>query len=258
MATPYIKCSKCKDLPTSKVEGFYYTDDTLNQVFECDCHIAWRNDNIRLVVAKRNNIIVDRFIGIDTNPIKTYHGENSSEIPRKVEHIINNIDNPKFRRASVYLYGKTGTQKTHLMYWMGYALTMKGLNVYYTTMQHLLTNYIPKGFEVDAIEKAKKFHDKIMDVDVLIIDDFFTPNRATYYDWQTPHIDGLLRERLETLSKPVYFCSSSKPVESTVSVFGEATRALVDRTIKKTNTYLHCEDVYEYIDDLNDLFKETM
>jgi len=252
----YEPCLACSTKVPTKVEGFYFTDENQTQVFECGCHIKWRQDNTRLIIAKRNNIQTNLFIKNTLTPTNFYHGTKSPEVARKVEMLVKNIDNPVFGNASIYLYGKTGTQKSYLLHWLGYTLTLKGKNVYFAKMSEILEKYIPKGFDVDSIEKSKKYHDILMNADILIIDDFYTYSRSNFQDWQIPHIDGLLRERLETRYKPVYFASDCKPLDSKVTAFGEATRALVDRTIKKTSTYLYCQDVYDYIDDLVDLFKE--
>ncbi len=255
MATPYVRCEECRYLVKANVEGWYYTDDTQSVVKECHCHEEWRKENMRILVAKRSNVWTDKFTN-ENNPLVTYRGSKSPEIPKKIQHILNNIEKDTFKKASLYLYGGPRTQKTYIAQWMAYSLTMKGFSVFYERMPHFIAKGVNQSFDADKIQTTKKYIDELLAVDFLILDDFMMSERSSYYPSQIPHIDIFLRERLETLTKPIYFISDKKPMENKTVAFGEGTKALVDATIKKTNTYLYCQDNWDYIDDLADIFSK--
>ena len=84
-------------------------------------------------------------------------------------------ENPGSIHNPLFLYGKSGIGKTHLMHAIGnYIITHSNKKVLYTSSKDFVTDYagiaaIDKG--VDSINYANNFKEKYQNVDVLIIDD---------------------------------------------------------------------------------------
>lgn len=104
----------------------------------------------------------DNFIVGDTNRLAKVAGMAVAEQPGK-------IHNPLF------IYGKSGLGKTHLMHAIGNFITEhSNKKVLYTTCDMFMTDYIEianmeKG--QNALDSSNHFKDKYRNVDVLIIDD---------------------------------------------------------------------------------------
>ena len=81
-------------------------------------------------------------------------------------------ENPGNSNNPLFIYGKSGLGKTHLMHAIGNYITKNtNLRVLYTPCEVFRTEYINIVTNKSSIESATKFKDKYRNVDVLIIDD---------------------------------------------------------------------------------------
>ena len=84
-------------------------------------------------------------------------------------------ENPGSIHNPLFLYGKSGIGKTHLMHAIGnYIVKNSNKKVLYVTSNDFVTDYTGIAYTekgIDTINYAKKFKEKYQNVDVLIIDD---------------------------------------------------------------------------------------
>ncbi|MSQ31664.1 MAG: chromosomal replication initiator protein DnaA [Dehalococcoidia bacterium] len=76
-------------------------------------------------------------------------------------------DNPGKSFNPLYIYSAPGLGKTHLLHAIGHAVTAKGLNALYVSMEQYVNDYVTSIRE----HAPAAFRDKYRNVDVLLIDD---------------------------------------------------------------------------------------
>ena len=122
------------------------------------------------------NIISDDSWETNLNPKFTFESfvvGDSNRLAVVSAHAV--AENPGTIHNPLFLYGKSGIGKTHLMHAIGnYIVNNSNKKVLYITSNDFVADYtgfasIEKG--VDSIEYAKNFKNKYQNVDVLIIDD---------------------------------------------------------------------------------------
>lgn len=149
-----------------KISGINYDiqfvlEDEVNEIIESNTKEAERQDEI-WESNLNPDLNFDNYIVGDTNRLAKVAGMAVAEQPGK-------IHNPLF------IYGKSGLGKTHLMHAIGNFITEhSNKRVLYTTSDMFMNDYIgsanlEKG--QDTIEYFNNFKNKYRNVDVLIIDD---------------------------------------------------------------------------------------
>ena len=121
------------------------------------------NNNIKRFDSNlRKEFTFDNYIVGDTNKFAKSTAQAVAEQPGK-------LYNPLF------IYGKSGLGKTHLMHAIGnYITEHSNLKVLYTTsdtFRNDYTNITSSGNKEDTFNRANNFKNKYRDIDVLIIDD---------------------------------------------------------------------------------------
>ncbi|MBQ6840872.1 MAG: chromosomal replication initiator protein DnaA [Bacilli bacterium] len=123
-----------------------------------------------------NNPLIDDEWETNLNPKYTFESfvvGDSNRLAVVSAHAV--AENPGTIHNPLFLYGKSGIGKTHLMHAIGnYIVQNSNKKVLYITSNDFVADYtgfasIEKG--VDSIEYAKNFKNKYQNVDVLIIDD---------------------------------------------------------------------------------------
>mgnify|MGYP004657966567 FL=1 len=120
-----------------------------------------KNNNEVFVTNLKKEFTFDNFVTGDTNKFAKTAAIAVAEAPGK-------IYNPLF------MYGKSGVGKTHLMHAIGnYITEHSNLKVLYTTSDSFKDDYtnIAGGTNDNSFERAEYFKNKYRDVDVLLIDD---------------------------------------------------------------------------------------
>ena len=138
------------------------------------------------------------------------------------------IENP-FKHLHCYVWGNQGTQKSYTLKGMLSKLACKGKQVYYIFAKEL----IDLIFDSDREEDAKKKLDYIMNVDILIIDEFEEQRCCL---WQSGYKERSLivwlKDRLEVIKKSTWFISNDSIEQLKESKFGELFGDMIDRETK--------------------------
>ena len=150
-------------------EMIYLTEEEINKINESSnkaTNKKAKNDDLDVEEDWETNLIprftFDNFVVGDSNKLAVVSAHTVAEHPGQVH-------NPLF------LYGKSGIGKTHLMHAIGnYIHENSDLKVLYVTSDEYIMDYtgiaaVNKG--ADSINYAKSFKDKYKNVDVLLIDD---------------------------------------------------------------------------------------
>lgn len=117
------------------------------------------NSNNSFISNLRKEFTFDNFVTGDTNKFAKTAAIAVAQQPGK-------IYNPLF------IYGKSGLGKTHLMHAIGnYIVENSNLRVLYTTSDNFRDDFTSISSGEDSFERADYFKSKYRDVDVLLIDD---------------------------------------------------------------------------------------
>jgi hypothetical protein len=238
---PFVPCDICSKAERPKgIEGYYYTGPEEDiQLKECDCHKKWMEQNMFLIRAGKNNIWT-------TEKARSYDLFNN-HIGEKISNYVKYfIDSEDFREASLYLYGTSRTQKTTIAQWVGLSMALKGYSVYYISMHNFITKLVPSEFK--DIDKFKVFHDKMIGMDFLIIDDAFNDKQANIQPFQLPYIESFFRERMEISKKGIIFVSSVHPSKIKDTKFSSSLQDFIEKTLTKFDSLFTMTDAVDMVD----------
>lgn len=241
----FMPCRRCaSDEKSSRPEGYLYVSLLNGQqgLQECNCHRQWREKAELLHRAKKASLWYDD-ISLRYLPSQNYVGKNSYCNVQKLYDFLANLDNIKYRSASLYLYGPYGTQKTTLSQWLGRSILLKGYSVRYVTMQQLISE-LSSAFDSD--EAKQRNVENLLSVDFLIIDEAFTKSKVVLYKsgYQLPFLETFLKERMDLRKKSCIFVSNTFVRDIASQGFGESIQNFIDRSITSKKTDLEFLDVY--------------
>ncbi len=142
----------------------FYTEDELNDITNLEVTKEEENNNqvITWNTNLKTNLNFDNYVVGESNRLAFISAMNVAQSPGTI-------------RNPLFIYGKSGTGKTHLMNAIGNYITEHSQKrVLYTTSSDFRDEYVDlskldKG--KDSIEYANNFKNKYRNVDVLIIDD---------------------------------------------------------------------------------------
>lgn len=231
----YISCRKCKGTR-------YITID--DEVKMCNCYKQYLNVKQTEIDLKKANIDPS-FVDYD---IDSYLGTKSAHNLSHIKKYIAEFDT-KYKGICLYLYSQqNGTQKTTIAKYVGRELLKKKKTLGFITMGELLKTLSNQEFSEDDADTVIKLINK----DLLIVDDCFDVKKATVYKsgYQFSFLDTFLRKRLETLKKSIIF-TSNIVMENIGENFPDSIMNLVIR-----NSYqMEFLDVYDRKSfDVNGLF----
>lgn len=151
-----------QELTGNTFELVYVLEDLQTAKEKSDDKVRSKKINEEVFVTNlKKEFTFDNFVTGDTNKFAKTAAIAVAEAPGK-------IYNPLF------MYGKSGVGKTHLMHAIGnYITEHSNLKVLYTTSDSFKDDYtsIAGGTNDNSFERAKYFKNKYRDVDVLLIDD---------------------------------------------------------------------------------------
>ena len=151
-----------QELTGNTFELVYVLEDLQTAKEKSDDKVRSKKINEEVFVTNlKKEFTFDNFVTGDTNKFAKTAAIAVAEAPGK-------IYNPLF------MYGKSGVGKTHLMHAIGnYITEHSNLKVLYTTSDSFKDDYtsIAGGTNDNSFERAEYFKNKYRDVDVLLIDD---------------------------------------------------------------------------------------
>ena len=151
-----------QELTGNTFELVYDLEDLQTDKEKSDDKVRSKKINEEVFVTNlKKEFTFDNFVTGDTNKFAKTAAIAVAEAPGK-------IYNPLF------MYGKSGVGKTHLMHAIGnYITEHSNLKVLYTTSDSFKDDYtsIAGGTNDNSFERAEYFKNKYRDVDVLLIDD---------------------------------------------------------------------------------------
>jgi DNA replication protein DnaC len=157
-----------------------------------------------------------------------YRGKDENGNLKKLQKFVDEFDSKDkpFKNLHCYVWGNQGTQKSYTLKGMLSKLACKGKQVYYIFAKEL----IDLIFDSDREEDAKKKLDYIMNVDVLVIDEF---DQRRIASWKSGYKENMLlvplKNRLEIIKKSTWIISNCGIEEQKDSSFGELYYDLLKR-----------------------------
>lgn len=262
---PYVQCRKCINQDSTVPKGYILKKilaadgrTEVEVLEECQCHKEWKKSVSLEGALTKANISSD----ILSYKIDSYVGTKSKDnVERLVKFVKRSTDKTeskevqeKLAKACLYMFGPNGTQKTTLAKWAGLEFLKAGKSVYYTLMNDLL-KLLQKA---DRDEEIQAKIEKILDKDLLIIDESFMKERVLIYksQYQLSFLDSFLRNRIQTKGKGVMFISNISTSEIDGSIFGDGIKDLVVRNTILSKGDLYFED--NYTDNMSAIDEEDL
>ena len=258
-ATPLSKfepCRLCINKPSPKaIPGFYYLGEGLDRkIKECPCHKKWVKATLIKVKVKEAQLESDPEDSylMHYDPLKDYLGKESIESVKQLIYVRDHF-NTEFSHTPLYMVGKVNTQKTHIAKWLGISLIKKHHSVYYINMKDIV-KLLGVTFNDDKALLNEEFLEKLLSVDLLIIDQCFKKTKVQMYasGVQFPALDSFLRERIDQRRKCTLFVSNISPLDIEKEGFSYDIQDFIERKIRESSTELVFKDEYNRI---NSAFK---
>ena len=180
--------------------------------------------------------------------LDNYIGEDKNGNLDKVKKYLSKFEE-RFKNKCLYIYGDSGTQKTTIAQFIGLSLFEKGINVQYTTMNHLIRCLTNMQFKEDEEEQIYKFQES----DLLILDRTFDKEQVTIYNskYQLSFLDTFLRERIEREQKAMIIISNNSIQSISENKFNIDIQDLIERATFRGELALKFEDHYSLKDDFD-------
>ena len=238
----FYKCDKCDS------NGFIVKNGV---AILCDCRknyeVEIKSSDILLKSGLlTENSTYDDFKKLIDYSFDDYKGKDENGNIKRIKKYVDEFDrsDKPFKNMHFYIWGGQGTQKSYTLKGMLTKLACKGKSVYYTFLKNLISLII----ESDRDENAKSKLNYIMNVDVLVIDEF-EEKRANL--WASGYKENTLitwlKDRLEVIRKSTFFISNDSIETMKQSKFGELYGDLLDRETK----FGRFEFTDRYIDSLS-------
>lgn len=230
----FTSCNQCDN-------GYIYSKN-YESARKCICLITYQERQRLRIKLYKAGIPPENTIDYT---IRHYiRGESFAEV-KKLRFYVEHAE--RFVDKQLYMWGKPGTQKTTLSYWVGKELIKKGYGV-----QYCLMNDLVKALQNEQFEEGVNA-DKYRNTDFLIIDRAFVADQVTLYKsgYQIPFLDNFLRKRLDQLQKATIFISNAHPSKIGKNGFGEDIQDLITRKTKPYDLILEFKDHYTLKDDFN-------
>lgn len=223
----FYKCDKCDS------NGFIVKNGV---AILCDCRknyeVEIKSSDILLKSGLlTENSTYDDFKKLIDYSFDDYKGKDENGNIKRIKKYVDEFDrsDKPFKNMHFYIWGEQGTQKSYTLKGMLTKLACKGKSVYYTFLKNLISLII----ESDRDENAKSKLNYIMNVDVLVIDEF-EEKRANL--WASGYKENTLitwlKDRLEVIRKSTFFISNDSIETMKQSKFGELYGDLLDRETK--------------------------
>lgn len=221
------KCDKCD------ANGFIVGE---NSATKCSCRVKYEFELKASSILSNSGLLNESSTYEDFKKLidfdwSNYRGKDENGNLKKLQKFVDEFDSDKkpFKHLHCYVWGGQGTQKSYTLKGMLTKLACKGKSVYYTFLKNLISLII----ESDRDENVKSKLNYIMNVDVLVIDEF-EEKRANL--WASGYKENTLitwlKDRLEVIRKSTFFISNDSVEAMKQSKFGELYGDLLDRETK--------------------------
>ena len=221
------KCDKCDS------NGFIVGE---NSAVKCECRKQYEYELSASNVLLQSGLLTENstyedFKKLINYSFDDYKGKDENGNIKRIKKYVDEFErsDKPFKNMHFYIWGGQGTQKSYTLKGMLAKLACKGKSVYYTFLKNLISLII----ESDRDENAKSKLNYIMNVDVLVIDEF-EEKRANL--WASGYKENTLitwlKDRLEVIRKSTFFISNDSIETMKQSKFGELYGDLLDRETK--------------------------
>ena len=221
------KCDKCDN------NGFIVNGQS---AIKCSCRVKYEFELKASSILSNSGLLNESSTYEDFKKLidfdwSDYRGKDENGNLKKLQKFVDEFDSDKkpFKHLHCYIWGTQGTQKSYTLKGMLAKLARKGKSVYYTFLKNLISLII----ESDRDENVKSKLNYIMNVDVLVIDEF-EEKRANL--WASGYKENTLitwlKDRLEVIRKSTFFISNDSVEAMKQSKFGELYGDLLDRETK--------------------------
>ena len=221
------KCNKCDS------NGFIVGESS---AVKCKCRKQYEYELSASNILLQSGLLTENstyedFKKLINYSFDDYKGKDENENIKRIKKYVDEFErsDKPFKNMHFYIWGEQGTQKSYTLKGMLAKLACKGKSVYYTFLKNLISLII----ESDRDENAKSKLNYIMNVDVLVIDEF-EEKRANL--WASGYKENTLitwlKERLEVVRKSTWFISNDSMEEQKESKFGELFGDMLDRETK--------------------------
>lgn len=221
---PYVHCPRCDS------QGFIVSE---GRAIRCGCWVEYRNRlslikkflEANLIVAESSKEEVDRLMSYS---LDDYKGKDrNSNIP-KVRKFIRHFDE-RFNSINLFFTGANGTQKTTVAKNIVVELLRSNHTAYYIITKDLID--IIMSAERDE-EKAVLL-DRILKVDLLVLEEFSTDKMALYAsNYKQSIFTSPIKKRFENIRKSTIIISNSSMEELKEGQLGSTIGNLIDRETK--------------------------
>lgn len=223
----FYKCNKCDK------NGFVIKNGIATL---CDCRKTYEMELKSSDILLKSGLLTENstyegFKKLINYSFDDYKGKDENGNIKRIKKYVDEFDrsDKPFKNMHFYIWGEQGTQKSYTLRTMLVNLACKGKSVYYTFLKNLISLII----ESDRDENAKSKLNYIMNVDVLVIDEF-EEKRANL--WTSGYKENTLitwlKDRLEVIRKSTFFISNDSIETMKQSKFGELYGDLLDRETK--------------------------
>lgn len=223
----FYKCNKCDK------NGFVIKNGIATL---CDCRKTYEMELKSSDILLQSGLLTENstyedFKKLINYSFDDYKGKDENGNIKRIKKYVDEFDrsDKPFKNMHFYIWGGQGTQKSYTLKGMLAKLACKGKSVYYTFLKNLISLII----ESDRDENIKSKLNYIMNVDVLVIDEF-EEKRANL--WASGYKENTLitwlKDRLEVIRKSTFFISNDSIKTMKQSKFGELYGDLLDRETK--------------------------
>lgn len=257
----FVPCRKCfgkafKEGYITKKMMINGKEETLLE--ECECLKKWREENSLDIKLEKAGIpksikdySFDKYVGNKSL-------DNVNRLKKFLFRFCNDLEledvKKQLQEVSLWIYGPNGTQKTTLAQYLGYSFLVNKKTVKYILMNDL----------IKLLQKSERDEDlqieveKLINTDILIIDEAFMKERVLIYksQYQLSFLDSFLRNRLQSKKKGIVWISNIQLQSIDESIFGIGIKDLVNRTIILSKGELEFKDVY--LDIVQDIDEEAL
>ena len=237
-----VKCEKCDS------NGFIVGESS---AVKCDCRQCYELELKASDLLSKSGLLTENstyedFKKLINYSFNDYKGKDENGNIKRIKKYVDEFDrsDKPFKNMHFYIWGEQGTQKSYTLKGMLAKLACKGKSVYYTFLKNLISLII----ESDRDENAKSKLNYIMNVDVLVLDEF-EEKRANL--WASGYKENTLitwlKDRMEVVRKSTWFISNDSMEQMKESKFGELYGDLLDRETK----FGRFEFTDRYVDSLS-------
>ena len=220
-----IKCDKCD------INGFVVQD---GKAVKCECREKYEYELRASDILSQSGLLTESSTYADFKKLISYDfdtdykGKDENGNINRLKKYVNEFDSKDkpFKNMHFYIWGIQGSQKSYTLKGMLAKLACKGKRVYYAFTKDLIDLII----DSERIEESQKKLNYIMNVDVLVLDEF-EEKRSNL--WKSGYKEQSLivwiKNRLEIIKKSTFFISNDSIQEMQNGKFGELFGDLIQR-----------------------------